>query len=248
MSIDVFNPSEALITAARHDRDRLYRSWQQLQDQRSELIAELDRLDSELRELATPLRRLGEIIGDQLELDVPDADLSSGLETNGAALSGAAIRRQAVAVALHAPEEYRELHYKDWYERLVHSGYKVNGRDPVAVFLTQISRSPLVIRGAGHGTYGLDRLALRRLNVALRELRQERHYLVNTAPDPDAWSLDTLAAKLHDVTLEVSRTERQLAEAVATIRELGAEGWFLDSEPVEPSTQGKTNTSQSKAA
>ena len=32
------------------------------------------------------------------------------------------------------------MHYRVWFEALVESGYRVSGRDPLATFLTQITR------------------------------------------------------------------------------------------------------------
>jgi hypothetical protein len=32
------------------------------------------------------------------------------------------------------------VHYRAWFEALVESGYRISGRDPLATFLTQVTR------------------------------------------------------------------------------------------------------------
>jgi hypothetical protein len=72
-------------------------------------------------------------------------------------LSGPAIREVAVQVLLRQPEYIEALHYRRWYELLQEAGYEVAGKDPSAVFLTQISRSPVVRKSTESGVYELDR-------------------------------------------------------------------------------------------
>ena len=60
------------------------------------------------------------------------------------------------------------MHYREWYELLERAGHEIAGKDPLAVFLTQISRSPAVRRGARAGIYELDRGAFHRLRLQHR--------------------------------------------------------------------------------
>ena len=39
------------------------------------------------------------------------------------------------------------LHYREWFDLLAQPGHEIAGKDPLAVFLTQISRSPVVRKG-----------------------------------------------------------------------------------------------------
>jgi hypothetical protein len=50
----------------------------------------------------------------------------------------------------------QEVHYRDWFERLIAAGYAIGGKDPIASFLTNIRDSPAVIRGSRQGYYRLD--------------------------------------------------------------------------------------------
>jgi hypothetical protein len=48
------------------------------------------------------------------------------------------------------------IHYRAWFEALVESGYRVSGRDPLATFLTQVSRIDRVEKvGRRSGLYRL---------------------------------------------------------------------------------------------
>lgn len=230
---ELLDPSPALVEAARADRDRLHEAWRELQGQRADLLVELERIDGDLNELAGRMRRLGELIGDQLAFDMSgDGEALPETATGNDALSGAEIRKTAVAILLSTPEPSQLLHYRDWFELVMTSGYEIKGRDPYAVFLTQISRSPLVVRGDANGTYRLDQASPTRLGGHLRALREQRDALVHGKHEQDRWDLESLTAKLHELTLEARRTERHLAEAMNTIRELGAEDYFAAVEAV----------------
>ena len=60
----------------------------------------------------------------------------------GPVLRGPAIRREAVCVVLAHPDRPDALHYRDWFALLKQAGFEVAGKDPLATFLTQLSRSP----------------------------------------------------------------------------------------------------------
>jgi hypothetical protein len=48
------------------------------------------------------------------------------------------------------------IHYRIWFQELVDSGYRVLGRDPLATFLTQVSRIDRVEKiGRRSGLYRL---------------------------------------------------------------------------------------------
>lgn len=48
------------------------------------------------------------------------------------------------------------IHYRVWFDALVESGYRVSGRDPLASFLTQVSRIERVEKvGNRSGLYRL---------------------------------------------------------------------------------------------
>lgn len=131
-------------------------------------------------------------VEDRLELIdrlVPEAANVHPLPARGGAgagagdgLKGSAIRRAAIGVLLARPAGPAEpIHYKDWFRELEAAGHRVEGKDPLAVFLTQISRSPVVRRTTVSGVYELDldapaqlRARLDRLHARLAEQSSDR--------------------------------------------------------------------------
>src|SRR5262249_17852457 len=97
-------------------------------------------------------------------------------------LRGPAIREVAVRVLVERGGG--GLHYRAWDEVLQQRGLRIAGKDPLAVFLTQLSRSPAVRRAAASGTYELDRHAAVRHRTRLESLQRElRELTVTPATD-----------------------------------------------------------------
>jgi hypothetical protein len=101
------------------------------------------------------------------------------------------------------------LHYKEWFALLRAHGHDVAGKDPLAVFLTQLTRSPVVRKSSIPGHYELDRRATERLKRRIDRLHRE--YL--TAP----------RTQKTQITAEINRTERQLDEAAKAIPDAALE-------------------------
>jgi hypothetical protein len=70
-------------------------------------------------------------------------------------LRGQRLREVAVDV-LRRISSGDPIHYRVWFEALVESGYRVSGKDPLATFLTHVSRIEQV-QGIGRRS-GLYRL------------------------------------------------------------------------------------------
>jgi hypothetical protein len=105
------------------------------------------------------------------------------------------------------------LHYRDWYERLLDAGFTVAGKDPQAVFSTQLTRSPVVRKSTQGGIYGLDRHAPQRLRREHEALQGRLREL--TAPAAD--DLAAIRARRAALTREISRAEKALAEALELV-------------------------------
>lgn len=111
------------------------------QHRAGDLLREADRLDQRVRELDELLGRAA-----QLRLD---------LQTR--LLQGQRLREEATRILLERRGLQSAIHYREWFGLLADEGFKVAGKDPLATFLTQITRSPVVVRvGERHGTYELD--------------------------------------------------------------------------------------------
>ena len=55
-------------------------------------------------------------------------------------LRGERLREVAVDVLRRLASSGDPVHYRAWFDALVESGFRVTGRDPLATFLTQITR------------------------------------------------------------------------------------------------------------
>ena len=144
----------------------------------------------------------------------PDAAGSSAPGSSAAArraaapanlLRGPAIRE--VAVALLVADGRDALHYRAWFDLLTQAGYDVAGKDPLAVFLTQITRSPAIRKGARPGEYALDRDARATHEARLRRLNQQLAALPSQTTD-----LTELRARRAQLTAEITKVEKALEE------------------------------------
>jgi hypothetical protein len=122
-------------------------------------------------------------------------------------LRGPEIREAAVR-ALVQRGAGEAMHYRDWFALLVDSGHSIAGKDPLAVFLTQLGRSPAVRRGSGAGVYELDRHAGARLRASLDGLQRElRELAISPAAD-----LSAIRARRDRLNADIGRVERALEE------------------------------------
>jgi len=166
------------------------------------------RRDAAARQLAAIEQQLAEV-QERLELIdrlVPEAANVHPLPARGGAadgLRGAAIRRAAIEVLRGLPAE--PIHYRAWFEATRDAGHRIAGKDPLAVFLTQISRSPLVVRAEQPGCYRLDRDAPARLRDRLARLHAR---LAEQSAD---------RAERERIVAEIAIAERALDEAEAAL-------------------------------
>lgn len=132
-----------------------------------------------------------------------------------AVLRGGRIREIAVLLLASSPNPRRPIHYQQWYELLRNAGYAIDAQDPVATFLTQVGRSPVVRRAGAPGVYALDFESPLSLREQLRKLENE---LAHTPVAGD--SADELAAtreRRANLVKQARATERQLEEAVRAL-------------------------------
>lgn len=101
-------------------------------------------------DLAASVRLLGqldEMLGLAPQLSMADVDDE---------LRGQRLREVAIRVLKRRKGRSATVHYKEWYALLVEEGHRVAGKDPVATFLTQVSRAPEVEQvGRRSGLYRL---------------------------------------------------------------------------------------------
>jgi hypothetical protein len=229
---DELDPTPELLAAVRAERARLSGFVSQLDERRARLHEELTAVTAQLdaarereRQLLHVLGEEGEDVDDGVDEDHEGLTRRTADHDNGA-LRGAAIRRAAVAVALAQDDRPgRARHYRAWMELIEAAGERIDGRDPAATLLTQLSRCPLIVRAPEAGTYQLDPHALARLRERRRALLAEADAQVATASEREYDALD-LAQALARVQADVQRTERALAEAEQLVDRLDA-AWFF---------------------
>jgi hypothetical protein len=234
-------PSRRLVRAATAEREALARHRARLTARRDELRAELDEVEAALREVDERDVLLHRLVSPAPAAAVPDgpagcaapaphpalteAPAGRGAPAPGpparalapaaAPLRGPAIRLAAVRVMLEHPGRPDALHYREWFAMLRDAGHVVAGKDPLAVFLTQLSRSPVVRKGTQSGVYELDRGAPHRLRAALDALHDRlRALTAETGATADLAAVRTHRA---EVTAEITRTEKMLEEAEALL-------------------------------
>jgi hypothetical protein len=88
------------------------------------------------------------------------------------------------------------------------AGYAVVGKDPLAVFLTQVTRSPLVRKATQPGVYEIDRNAPLRIRQRLDKLQLELREVTLDSQTPAA-----VRARRHELDVAISQLERALEEA-----------------------------------
>jgi hypothetical protein len=206
-------PSARLVRAAAAERADLGRHRDRLLAARDRLRAELAGIEASLRDLDERDALLDRIAGPAPA--GPAVSVPASGAVAGAPLRGPAIRRAAVEVLRGLPGRPQALHYRAWFDALRAAGYAVAGKDPLAVFLTQLSRSPVVRRGTQSGVYELDPTAPRRLRERLDALHRELRGLT-AAPSATA-DLTAIRARRAALTAEISRVEKALEEAEAAL-------------------------------
>lgn len=148
------------------------------------------------------------------------------IQKNG--LGGARLRELAIEVLARRRGLHEPIHYREWFELLAEEGHEVGGKDPLASFLTQLSRSPLVAKDSSrNGVYHLRSVdALEELQAELQKARSE---LAGAVRDIDAANTSSSADHLDELlglkrTLEsrIGGLERQIAEAKRALDQVAA--------------------------
>jgi hypothetical protein len=227
MSVSLPNPSSRLLRAAVAERADLERHRERLTGERNRILGELRQLDETLATVDRRLDVLAELAGPTAasathttggaghETAVPDPAPDQGHTV----LRGPAIREAAVRVLIAQPGAIDALHYRQWYELLLEAGFRVAGKDPLAVFLTQLNRSPLVRKASAPGVYEVDRQAPIRIRQRLDRLQAELREVTVGAPAKAASPIElgTVRARRHELDLAISQQERALEEALRVL-------------------------------
>jgi hypothetical protein len=211
--------SHRLSAAAAAERERLEREMTRIESRAADAAADLQRLVDEretLRERLALLDRLAPPPPVQEELKLEQDDLAEPppAPPNGY-LRGARIRTVAVHLLAASDAADLPIHYSDWFSMLERAGFGVAGKDPVAAFLTQLTRSPVVEKADGPGQYRLDLSATRELQRRLRDLQDELGQLHGGQQTLE--SIASVRERRSELTAALARTERAFEEAVSAL-------------------------------
>lgn len=123
--------SSDFLEAARVERDLLVTRLAEEQER----VEHFETLAAEAREeaksLADSIRAIEEVGG--LAPQLAMCEISEELR-------GERLREVALEVLQRLSASGDPVHYRLWFEALVQAGFRVSGRDPLATFLTQITR------------------------------------------------------------------------------------------------------------
>jgi hypothetical protein len=127
--------SAKLRAAAEAERALVAERVEGLRSQAQRLRGLADAADEDL---AATLRLLGQL--DEILDLTPQMSMSQVDDV----LRGQRLRQVAIQVLKRRRGRAATVHYREWYDLLIEDGHRVAGKNPVATFLTQLSRSPEV--------------------------------------------------------------------------------------------------------
>jgi hypothetical protein len=165
-----YSPSAALLRTVRNEIDRLERALAALEGRRAAMVAQMTELDAEV-EAYRHRRQLLEDLG-EVEKATPTAQVGPRGAVVAKAIKGRRLREVAGRL-LWSWQGAEQIHYRQWFERVLAEGYAIGGKDPVASFLTNVRDSPAVTRGSQQGYYRLDPSSVERIEQAMDELKAE---------------------------------------------------------------------------
>jgi len=140
--------SDEFAATARGEVDRLSMRAAEVRARAERWIERGEQLLQEAAHLENQVRDLDELLGraPQLRIDLQTSELQ-----------GQQLREVATKLLLERRGTRSPVHYREWYELLLASGLRASGKNGLATFLTQITRSPVVARVSGStGVYELD--------------------------------------------------------------------------------------------
>jgi hypothetical protein len=208
-------PSRRLLDAAHAEQLSVNARLAAVRERRHSLQHELRELDVQERDLAQRLALLSKLAGDHEPRRALEA---VSLQVAGSTLQsirGAEIRRTAGRLIARSENPHRAIHYTEWFRLVLEDGFVVGGRDPLATFLTQLNRSPVVRREAKAGVYRLDYEVVPELERQLIALHQELARLHTGQQTID--QIGSAREQRDRLTAAIDRLERTLEEATTTL-------------------------------
>jgi chromosome segregation ATPase len=208
--------SQRFTKAATSERNRLIRRRRQLSSKLDDLQGRVLAIETELSAVDDEIRILQDFATEKQEDGRPRPQ-PSGFKGTSKAIRGATIRRLAVPLLLRERGP-GPVHYVEWASLLEAQGFRVEGKRPDAVFLNQVSRSPLVRATTKAGFYELDLEAPDRLEDRLRQQKTKLATLMIESPK-DARDFDRHRRVQAELHASIRKAERELSEARTVLAE-----------------------------
>lgn len=209
--------SQRFSRAARAERDRLARKEAQLKERRDSLQDKINELEGELEAVASQIRLI-ETVAEPAEKSAQVKEIAGQVE-EGTVLTGATIRQEAVLLLLR-DRGRGPIHYREWLELLNRYGYRVAGKRPEAVFLNQVTRSPLVHATTQTGYYEIDLEAAGKLQRSVTQLVAELAEL-SEKPLTAAGDFEQRRERQRELSRAIAKAERMLEEATEALSAFG---------------------------
>jgi vacuolar-type H+-ATPase subunit I/STV1 len=205
-----------MLRTARTELARIERAVARVEQRRAALLGQLAELDDEAEEYARRRRLLEELAYVEHALPTPAAATPAQRPASGS-IKGRQLRRVAGRLLWSAQRD-REIHYREWFERVIAAGYAVGGKDPVASFLTNIRDSPAVRRGSAQGRYRLDPDSLDSLSQQIAETQAELADVERSIACADADAEQRVTDALHGHRDELKQRLRGLQAKLTELR------------------------------
>lgn len=217
---DHWAPSRRIRSAAAAERDRVERELARLAARERELTHEIDSIGKARASLEHELGVLDRLAGPRTTASrhpqpaprrlqvVPEAH-----DATVTMLRGAHVRETAVRVLAASGQAGESVHYRTWFDLLRQRGFLPAGKDPLATFLTQIGRSPVVRRSTEPGVYSLDLAFPERATSRLQQLKDELEHVGRLPTNATVEELARTRERTGELQAEIHSIERALAEA-----------------------------------
>jgi hypothetical protein len=215
--------SERLARAASAELFRLEKALDRAERKEVTLRRQLTEVTSEAGDLRQRIALVKRLAGDREPLAERTGDehrnvvpfRPPAVEPPNGFLRGAMIRVVAARLLAGTAGATRPVHYLDWLRLLEEAGYGIKGQDPGAALLTQLGRSPVVVKADAPGTYVLDHDGPRRLREQLASQSNELLSLHQGQQTIDA--ITSTRARRAELVTTIGRTERALEEAIESL-------------------------------
>lgn len=220
-------PSHRLRSAAAAEVTRVDRALANVTARERALAAELATVTAGREALERDRQTLVELAGRDAIASAPDPAPAPRLRAvpaiAGTVLRGAQIRMVAVRLLTEHAGADTAIHYRDWYALFVAQGHMAGGKDPLATFLTQITRSPVVRRSTADGVYSLDGGFVDRARARRTRLIADLALTHDLTPHADVEEIAVARTQRDRLTRELHALERDLGEALRVLAPNGGE-------------------------